>query len=50
MKICIICETKIDHEKLIEKHEVHFCSAECLIIYEGKLKELNKVIDWDKCC
>ena len=50
MKICIICETKIDPEKLIEKHEVNFCSEECLAKYEEKLKELDKVIDWDKCC
>jgi len=50
MKICIICETKIDPAKLIEKHEVQFCSEECLAKYEEKLKELDKVIDWDKCC
>jgi len=50
MKTCIICEAKIDLDKLIEKHEVHFCSPECLAKYEEKLKELDKVIDWDKCC
>jgi len=49
MKKCIVCE-KDATENLIEKHETYFCSAECLRQYEEKLKELDQIIDWDKCC
>ena len=50
MKNCLVCDQKIDPNKLIAKHEVYFCSEKCLMEYEAKLKELDKVIDWDTCC
>jgi predicted nucleic acid-binding Zn ribbon protein len=50
MKNCIVCETNVDPEKLIAKHEVYFCSEKCLLDYEEKLKKLDEIVDWDKCC
>jgi predicted nucleic acid-binding Zn ribbon protein len=49
MKQCIVCEKKII-DKGIEKHEVTFCSESCLEVYEKKLQELNKIVNWDNCC
>jgi hypothetical protein len=48
--ICITCETKIQTDKAISKHDVHFCSEKCLEDYEKKLKELDSITDWDNCC
>jgi hypothetical protein len=49
MKKCITCDVKIDGEP-ISKFDVFFCSEKCLKEYEDKLKEMEKVVDWDKCC
>lgn len=49
MKKCIVCETELTDE-IIEKHEVQFCSEKCLLEYEEKLKKMNAILDWDKCC
>ena len=48
---CIVCEKNIESESAqILKHDVNFCSNNCLTEYEKKLEELSKVADWDKCC
>ncbi|MFA6536842.1 MAG: hypothetical protein WCT18_00410 [Patescibacteria group bacterium] len=49
MKKCLVCNKEL-LAKYIEKHEAIFCSDECVQVYEGKLKELDEVIDWEKCC
>ena len=50
MAKCITCEKEVDPKETIKKHEVDFCSEECLKKYEEKLKELEGVVDWDNCC
>ena len=50
MAKCIICENETEEPKHIKKHEVDFCSEDCLKQYEEKLKDLEKVVDWDNCC
>ncbi len=50
MAKCIICDKKLNEATKINKHDVQFCSEECLKKYEEKLKELNKDINWDSCC
>lgn len=50
MKKCITCEKSIEDNDVIDKHDVNFCSGECLNQYEEKLKELDDVVDWDDCC
>jgi|GEM_PF-1548486 hypothetical protein len=47
---CIICEKEVTPNTKIEKHDVNFCSEDCLQNYEDKLKKLEKNIDWDNCC
>ena len=47
---CIVCEKELTEENKIDKHEVNFCSEECVIEYEKKLKELGEVVNWDNCC
>ena len=50
MSKCITCEKKLDQESSIKKHEVEFCCEDCLKKYEEKLKDLEKIVDWDNCC
>ncbi len=48
---CIVCEKNIDAEAIeILKHDVSFCSENCLNEYEKKLEEIAKIADWNNCC
>jgi hypothetical protein len=47
---CIVCEKDVAKESELVKHDVVFCSDNCLTEYEKKLEELNGIIDWDNCC
>ena len=49
---CIVCEKNIEGQSSPElcKHDVNFCSTNCLSDYEKKLEELAKVANWDNCC
>ena len=50
MKKCITCEKEIKDQEGIEKHDVNFCNEECLKLYEEKIEQLNKDMDWENCC
>lgn len=47
---CIVCEITIEEDKRIEKHDVHFCSEKCVIVYEEKLAKMKENMDWEHCC
>ena len=47
---CIVCDKIEENELFIEKHDVLFCSDDCLNQYELKLEDLKNIMDWDKCC
>jgi hypothetical protein len=49
---CIVCEKNIEDPAVpaLCKHDVSFCSENCLSDYEKKLAELAKVANWDNCC
>ncbi|MFH0780159.1 MAG: hypothetical protein V1928_04905 [Parcubacteria group bacterium] len=47
---CIVCEKKFDLNVAISKHDVFFCSEECVVMYEKKLEDIKKIVNWDNCC
>ena len=47
---CIVCEKEIKKEEAIDRYDVSFCSEACITDYEKRLKDLEGIINWDKCC